>query len=361
MRICFIAPANNYHTKKWAQWFIKNNHEVHIISFLDAQIEGVMVHYINTGIDVAENDKRKLVYLLYSRKVRKIIKSINPDIINAHYATSYGTVTALAGIHPYVLSVWGSDIYEFPNKSWAHKKLLKYSLKKADYLFSTSKAMADEASKYTNHSFEITPFGVDMELFNRSKRSRQNDDRFVIGTVKGLSYKYGIDTLLKGAAIVNQEHPEYNLEVRIAGRGKDEYQLKELAKELKIDTIVRWLGFISQEDAAVEWANMDIGIVVSSSSESFGVSAVECQASNVPVIISDVPGLEEATFPNESSLVIRREDARELADLIIKLYNNSKMRFEMGQCGRQYVEKYFEINKCFISVENIFKSIIKGK
>ena len=78
---------------------------------------------------------------------------------------------------------------------------------------------------------------------------------------------------------------------------------------MEIDSIVKWLGFISQEDAAKEWANMDIGIIPSvSDSESFGVSAVECQACGVPVIISDIPGLEESTCPGKSSLVVPRGD-----------------------------------------------------
>ena len=39
--------------------------------------------------------------------------------------------------------------------------------------------------------------------------------------------------------------------------------LIELAAELGIEEITKWLGFISQEEAAAEWANMDIAIVPS--------------------------------------------------------------------------------------------------
>ena len=172
MKICFVAPANNYHIKKWCKWFVEREHEIHVVSFIKDDIPGVTVHFVNTGVGAQDSDSSKIKYLLHARKVRRILDDIKADIVNAHYATSYGTVMALSGYTPYVLSVWGSDIYDFPQKSPIHKAMLKFSLIRAKYLFSTSRAMADEGAKYTKKKFEITPFGVDMELFNPGKRYR---------------------------------------------------------------------------------------------------------------------------------------------------------------------------------------------
>ena len=149
MKICFLAPANNYHTKKWCEYFVNNGHTVDVISFVDGQIDNVNVHFINCGVKTTDNDLKKIKYLFNKRKVKKIIKVINPDIINAHYATSYGMVAALCNIKKYILSVWGTDVYEFPRKSFVHKMYFKYLLKKSPYIFSTSKAMAEELKKYT--------------------------------------------------------------------------------------------------------------------------------------------------------------------------------------------------------------------
>ena len=49
MKICFLAPANNYHTKKWCNWFASQGHEVHVVSFIKDSIDNVTVHYIDTG------------------------------------------------------------------------------------------------------------------------------------------------------------------------------------------------------------------------------------------------------------------------------------------------------------------------
>ena len=79
--------------------------------------------------------------------------------------------------------------------------------------------MAKEAQKYTKKSFEITPFGVDLDIFTPCKRTRKaGDNRFIVGTVKGLSDTYGIRNILEAVAIVNH-HFKVPIELRIAGKG----------------------------------------------------------------------------------------------------------------------------------------------
>jgi glycosyltransferase involved in cell wall biosynthesis len=124
--------------------------------------------------------------------------------------------------------------------------------------------------------------------------------------------------------------------------------------------ITSWLGFISQEEVAKEWANMDVAIIPSTlDSESFGVSAVEAEACGTPVIISDIPGLMEATQPGKSSIVVKRKDERTLAQAIIKLFNNSKMRVDMGSAGRKFVVSKYALDFCFGNIEEKFYKIAK--
>lgn len=357
MKICFIAPANNYHTKKWCNWFLNRGHEIHVISFIDEMIPDVFVHYIDAKVQIDGTDFAKVRYLCYAHKIKKFVSEINPDIVHVHYATSYGTATALSGIKPYILSVWGSDIYDFPEKSFLHKLMLKYSLSGATYLFSTSKAMAVQAAKYTKKHFKITPFGVDMKLFHPGLKIK-NNETYVIGTVKGLSDKYGIEYLLKAVAIIKKERPDLPLQVRIAGKGPKEQDYKLLAEQLQINNIVMWLGFISQKEAALEWANMDIAVIPSTmESESFGVSAVEAEACGTPVIISDVAGLMEATDPSKTSIVVKRKDEFALAYAIMNLIDNETLRYEMGRNGRLFVQKHFDLDRCFSKIERFFYEI----
>ncbi len=353
MKICFLGPANSAHIRKWCKWFSEKGHEVHVISFEPGSIENTFVHLVKVNAGTNDNDLKKIRYLFTGKQIKALINKIEPDVINAHYASSYGAALALSGIRHYYLSVWGSDIYDFPQKSPLHEIILRYSLKRADTLLSTSWAMAKEASKYTDKHFEITPFGVDIELFNPDKRSR-DDNYFVIGTVKGLSNKYGIQYLLEAAAIIKKT-TSIPLKVRIAGSGPQEEEYHILANSLHIDDITTWLGFISQEEAAIEWANMDVA-VIPSEAESFGVSAIEAQASGTPVIISDIPGLIEATDNGKGGIIVPRNNSKAIADAVIYYYNHPDERLKKGRIARQVVCDLYEMEKCFDRILEIYSS-----
>ena len=359
MKICFVGPANSAHLFKWCSWFSSHGHEVHVISFSPGEIPETQIHLINARVKSEASDISKLKYLLTVKKIKQLLKLIQPDIVNAHYATSYGITMALCGLKGYVLSVWGSDIYEFPRKSFFHRALLRFSLNKAGYLFSTSRVMAKEASQYTKRHFEITPFGVDMNLFTPLKRSRTTKEEFIVGTVKGLDDKYGIRYLLEAVAVVMKKG-DIPIKLRIAGKGSQELKYRELANDLGIAKITKWLGFISQEEAAIEWANMDVAIIPSIA-ESFGVAAIEAQACGTALIISDAPGLMEVTNPGETSMVVKRDESEEIALAIEELYKNENRRHAMEFKGLDFVREHYELHSCFQHIETCFLEYVSSK
>ncbi len=360
MRICFLAEANSAHTRKWCRWFLDRGYLVDVVSFTAGEIPGAKVHHIDLGLTGDEGDRAKLRYLTQGPRVRRLVKEIAPDIISVHYATSYGAVAALAGLKGYALSVWGSDIYDFPAKSPLHRILLRFSLSRASMLLSTSRAMAKETRKYTRKPIRITPFGVDTDLFCPAAESRvgegesggQKGRTYRIGTVKKLEPKYGIDHLLMAAAKLKKDHADLPLQLVIAGKGTAEEEYHRLADKLGIAEYVDWKGYISQEEAARVWASLDIAVIPSTmDSESFGVAAVEAEAAGIPVVISDVPGLMEATRPGYTSLVVQRNDPDALAAAIGELLADEKKRKKMGRYGRRYAVKRYGLVPCFQYIE----------
>lgn len=95
--------------------------------------------------------------------------------------------------------------------------------------------------------------------------------------------------------------------------------------------------------------------VIPSESESFGVSAVEAQACSCPVIISNIPGLMEATKPGITSLVVDKGDAQGISNCIKSLIFDYNLRIKMGQDGRRYVYKEYEYYRCFKKIEKFIK------
>ena len=361
MKILYAAPITG-HTKKFCDYFAGKGHDIHVISFSgNTVIDSAEVRTIDTGVSGYDSDMRKLYYMKAVKFFRQAALEIKPDILHVHYVSSYGGVMAMTGIKHYILSMWGDDVVAVPKRSFIHRKCVEFALAKADMLMSTSQAMADVAQKYTRKKIYITPFGIKMDLFSRNKSQRlYNDGQFIIGCVKGLDPQYGIEYLIRAARIIKDKRPDINLKVRIAGKGILEGQLKTLTEELQLSDVISFLGHISQQEAAKEWAQADIS-VIPSESESFGVSAVEAQACESPVIISDIPGLMEATSPGYSSIVVPRKNAEAIAEAVIKLYDNEELRYTLGRNGRKFVQERYELNHCFSYIESLYYDFLKGR
>lgn len=360
--ICYLADASNPHTIKWCNYFKNKGYNIHVISLNSGNIEGVMVHNFSFNVKELKNESpfKKIKYITAIGEIKKLIKEIQPDILHAHYASSYGLIGSLLNYHPYVISVWGTDIYDFPNGGIIQNKIIKHNLKNADYIFSTSKDMARETNKYTDKKVYITPFGVDMEFFKPKENLKSKDNSFIIGTIKTLEKKYGIDYLIKGFKIVKDKNPNLHLKLKIAGSGSQLDNLKELVKELNLQDSVEFLGRIPLNEVSNVFNSFDIA-VFPSLRESFGVAAVEAQACGIPVIVTSVGGHPEVVINDKTGIIVESENSRQISDAILKLLNDENLRKSMSIEGRNYIKENYEINLNFNAIEDIYKEILNIK
>lgn len=360
MKICYLGDANSIHTKKLCYFFRDKGYDVSVISLNDGDIDGVKVYSMAMKVDSGNSSFSKIKYLKNILKIKKIVKEIRPDILHAHYATSYGLIGSLINYKPYIISVWGSDVYDFPNKSVIHKFVLKYNLRKANIILSTSKSMAEETKKYIDKNVLVTPFGVDIEKFSPNKIERKKEkNEFIIGTIKTLEDIYGIDVLIRAFKIIKDRNKNINVRLKIAGKGSREKFLKNLTKELQIDKYVDFLGYINQNQVAEEFRGFDIA-VFPSLFESFGVAAVEAQSCGTVVIVSDISGLMEATYPEKTSIIFKKGNYNDLANKIEYILKNEELRNEMSINARKYVEENYNIIDNFNYIDKIYIDLLKS-
>lgn len=356
MRICYLSDANSIHTKKWCAFFKSRGYEIHVISLNDGCIPGVTVHSLNMNLDKVKENRyfNKLKYFTFRRRVKELADEIKPDILHAHYASSYGFLGGTTGLHPYIISVWGSDVYDFPKKNLLFKKFIEWNLAKADVILSTSRVMAEETKKYTDKNIEITPFGVDISLFKPESNKYETKDTIVIGTIKALERQYGIEYLIRAFSKLAEKYK--NIYLELGGLGSQKQELENLCVELGVKKRVKFLGFIPQEEVVNAFNRFDIA-VFPSIFESFGVAAVEAQACGTPVIVSNAEGLKEATCPGRSSILVDKEDVDQLKVALEKLITDEKLRIDMGKFGRVFVEENYNIKDNFDKVDRLYKRI----
>ena len=246
----------------------------------------------------------------------------------------------MSGFHPFVLSVWGSDIYDFPNYAPMGKYLLRYNFRKADRILSTSYVMANETSKYTDKDIFITPFGVDISRFKKNE-GLQPKGEFIVGNVKTLSPKYGIDVLIKAFKIVVDKNPGIKTRLLIYGKGPNREEYENLAKSLSLSDIVEFRGFIANEKLPNVYNSVSVSVSVSDS-ESFGVVAVEAMACECPVVTSDADGFTEVVDNGVTGIIVPKRNPEATAAAIQKFIDNPDLRLTMGHNGRERVKKLYD-------------------
>lgn len=361
MHILLLADANSIHTQKWAIYLSNNAVKVSIFS-LQAPKNDL---FNNTNIKVFSPNKdihKKILYPLALPLLKKITSQIKPDIVHAHYASSYGLLGALLHFRPFIISVWGSDVFEFPKLNLINKLILKYNLKNADLITSTSVIMAQETQLYTDKPIKVIPFGVDTNIFQPLYTKKIfSSDEIIIGTIKTLEPKYGIHILIKAFQLVFKKLPNFNLKLLIVGDGSQRKELEQLSQELNIADKVIFYGKIKNSEVPQMLSEIDLFVALSvEDSESFGVAVVEAMACEKPVVVSDAGGLKEVVVNHKTGIIVEKNNPEAAANAIIDLILNKEKAHLMGREGRLHVLKYYDFKRNVQEMINTYKQVLSS-
>jgi L-malate glycosyltransferase len=370
LKVILLADPFSAHVIKWANGLNSKGVEVLVFGLSEydpIQFDpGVKVEIFKIPQFVKwQNDGNwmKSTYLLSITKLNKIIKKFECDILHAHSASSYGLLGSLTNFHPYIISVWGNDVYNFPQKSKLFSYLIKNNFNKCDRIFSTSKVMAAETSKYTNKEIIVTPFGIDIEKFRPyTSDSLFSDNDIVIGTIKSLEKKYGSEDLLNAFINVKKKYPAMPLKLLMVGRGSLENSLKKIVQDNYLENDVIITGFVPFNQIPRFHNMLDIYVAPSTEkSETFGVAILEASACAKPVIVSDVGGLPEVVLENQTGLFVEPNDPKMLAAKIETLILDYELRKELGIAGREFVCKKYNWNDNLKQVISVYDELIENK
>jgi glycosyltransferase involved in cell wall biosynthesis len=155
--------------------------------------------------------------------------------------------------------------------------------------------------------------------------------------------------LLRALARARAQVPGITLD--LAGRGPLEPALKAYVRELGLGQAVRFLGFVSPVQRAIEDAAV---VVVPSLGEGFGMVALEAMERSRPVIASAVGGLPEIVADGETGLVVPSGDAEALAEAIVALAGDPERAARMGAAGRERALAEFTPERSARRIEELY-------
>ncbi len=344
MKLLLLGAANSIHLQRWANALAAAGVDVHLASQHRPLPTGWHPAVRQHALAVAGGKG----YLINARALRGLMQRLGADLLHAHYASGYGVLATLSACRPRLVSAWGSDVFEFPDRSPLHRALLRWVLRRADALACTSQALRQRVLMLMGaqpHSVTVTPFGVDpMPASTLPMAAR---DGLCVGTVKGLAPVYGVDLLIRAFAQLLQSRAEGGaagqrapLRLRLVGDGPQRAELQGLADGLGVAAQVDFVGAVAHARVPDELRRFDV-FVAASRQESFGVAVLEASAAGVPVVATRVGGLPEVVDPGITGLLVPPDDVPALAQAIAQLLDDADLRQRMGEAGRRWVAAHY--------------------
>ncbi|NQY89798.1 MAG: glycosyltransferase family 4 protein [Colwellia sp.] len=168
---------------------------------------------------------------------------------------------------------------------------------------------------------------------------------FVILYMGSLIPRKAVDKLIHA---LDKLKDNYAIKLTIIGSGSDESKLRSLVKELKLSVNVQF--FASSDDVGAIYAsNVDCFISVPTE-EVFGLTLAEASMAKLPIITTNIVGINEIYTDKTNALLVKPNAIDELVEAIKSLIENPFLRKKLALKAHAHIEKSFSLTHQF----NIF-------
>lgn len=357
MKICYISHGSFTHIKPYIEYFSKAGNEVFLIKIASGPDYNVKTYDVSIGKTYSTGfDKFK--YILSAFKARNIVTKIKPDIVHSHYATSGGLAGLICGFHPTVITVHGSDLTT--NKdSLIWKPLLKMIFKQADSVNVVSndlKKMAVEIG-VPQSKIDVLTLGIDTNKFNFKPREPINSQTVLkMVNTRRLEPVYDHPTIIKALGLLKAKN--VNFKMTFVGYGELEYQLKDMAKDYKLDKYINFVGGCDNQQMPKYLYENDI-YLSASLWDGTSLCLLEAMAAGAFPIVSDIPANSDWLVNGKTGFLHKIGNENDLADCIISYNNQPEIIDNALKINRLLVEQTGDRIKNMQKLEQIYKRLLK--
>lgn len=366
MRLCIIANPNSIHVQRWVRYF-SSRHEVHLIGIrrLTTTLPGTLVYYdITKTINI-----RKLRYVVWALEIRRLLASIEPDVLHAHFIPIAGWLGAVSGFHPFMVTAHGSDVLILPRDSLAHRILTKLVLKRADYITCVSANLKKNLLSLgvTEDKLEVLHLGIDTTIHRPSgdqKSLRANlgfDSDLIVLSLRPfrpiydpLSIAYAIPKILGQAPSTRFIVFTYDAD--------DELLLcfKKYVKDHGAESSVTYIASLSDEGEIARFMQVaDIGVSVALS-DGTPISVLEAMACNTAMVLGEIPAYQGWLRDEEEALLVPVRDYESLSNAIVRLLQDEDLRRKLSRNASSLVREQFNKEIWMERAEQLYQTLISS-
>lgn len=321
------------------------------------EIQNCQIHYLATIKHLIE----------FKKQFQFLIKDIKPDVFHVNgcwtpscaltqkWAQEMGIKVILT---PHgMLEPWIMARHYWTKKIPALLLYQKAAIKKADCLHATAISEKENLQKLGyNSRIEIIPNGIEVEQISLKEDWERKK---LILFLSRIHVKKGIEFLFEAVSLLKNQLGGYVVE--IAGEGEKEYidQLKQKAKELQIDSLIKFCGGVYGDQKWKLFQEADI-FVLPTFSENFGIVVAEALACGTPVITTKgTPWQELETKHCGWWTEIGVQPTANALKAFLQLSTHELEA--MGQNGRKLIEEKYSSKKMAENMVELYHKICKEK
>lgn len=312
----------------------------------------------SVSVDEINSLKRQINFLsdlLALTEIRELIRVREPDIICLHSskAGALGRIAAIGTGIPVVFTAHGWAFTEGvpPFKRSVYKQIERLLARLSTRIITVSeydRSLALWERVGDRHKLVTVHNGVHDTDEPRAEPSI-NPPRLIM-VARFADQK---DHALLLQALVDLQGLSWELE--FVGDGPNRLPAEALVKKLGLARRVRFAG--ASEAVAADLSRAQL-FVLASQWEGLPLSIIEAMRAGLPVIASDVGGVNELVDDGKTGYLVPRSDKRRLTDRLRQLLEDPDRRAAMGAAGRQRYEAHFTFNRMFESTLEVYRQAI---
>jgi glycosyltransferase involved in cell wall biosynthesis len=209
------------------------------------------------------------------------------------------------------------------------------SLRRARVVSTTSRWMTDRLRPLLapDARVELIGSGVPDEF----ARVERREGGFLLYYGRFDVYQKGLDTLLHAFARIARERP--GVELRLAGRGKDEARVRELTRELDVAERVRLVPNVERA-RVLELFSGALALLMPSRLEGLPMVPAEAMAAGVPVVAASVGAVPEVVDPPRGGILVPPDDPEALAGAALRLLDDPAARAALSASARVSAKRF---------------------
>ena len=283
------------------------------------------------------------------------------DIVQCHFGTAgnWGVFLKKFGLKAKVVTTFhGFDIRMGLEKgAGVYRDLFELGdcfISISDYNFQSLCQMGLRQEKIVS-----LPIGIDLKKFPLKNRNEawEIHSPCRIVTVARLVEEKGLKYGIEAIALLRKLRPGVSVQYTIIGEGPLREELEVLIRTLNLEKVVTLRGAMDQKDIVQELRRSRL-FLFPSIAEALPVSLMEAQAIGLPVVATRVGSADQIVSEGKSGFLVPSKDVQALAERCMYLLDHSESWQEMGQQGRDIVEKRYDVNILNDHLLGLYKQLL---